>query len=210
MGFFDRFRKKEEQVVIDNGNRDMYGFENIERQDGSVLKIKALVDKEGKQQYQTVVDQRTGEQISLPQYVIMRINEQNEFRQDVVSMELVAEALQHPQYSNWIANDMLSEQNIDRVLNEQYGYVGGVQTRNGQIVRTVYRPGIVETLEQQKEAEKTEELLEDIRGGMDKERYKMYMQSQNYEVNVKTSHAQVLNPEMNPHNRKCGYDIGGR
>lgn len=206
MGFFSKLfsRKKENTRQTEHPNNypvDQYGFTNITREDGTTLNIKPLLDRDGNQSYQTIIDERTGEQIPIPQYVIMQTNEFGGFKQDKVLMELTAKALQDPQYANYIANHMLNTPNLDKVLNEQHGYVGGVQTRDNEIVRTAVRLGIVDTLEKQHEEENTKKLLETIRG-MDEDKYRIYQNAKNHEVHIKTSHAERLDKT----DRNSGFD----
>lgn len=207
MGLFSKLFKKKRpmQEKVTDSNRDFYGYINILRDDGTFLNISELLDKDGNHQCKTVIDQRTGEQVIIPQYQIMRMNESGQCRVDVISMELSASALQDPQYASWIANNMLNAQNIDIVLNQQYGYAGTIQTNNGKIVRSAYRPGVLDVFAQEAEADRNERLQAHIRG-MDVERYRIYQEAQNIEYNIKTDHAQRLGPEIYNNRNSEGYD----
>ncbi|MBE5812428.1 MAG: hypothetical protein E7314_02080 [Clostridiales bacterium] len=151
MGFWSNlFGKKEREQVENNYNYpiDSNGFINIPREDGTVLQIMPLMTGDGKQQYQSIVDQKTKEEISIPRYRVCIENEYGGIQGHNILMELPAEALQDPQYAEYIANNMLGQKNMLQVVDYQGGYAGGVQTRDGEIVRTVYRPGIIDGLTQ--------------------------------------------------------------
>lgn len=149
MGFFDKLFGRNKEVENNYTYPvDSNGFVNIPRDDGTVLQIMPLISGEGKQRYQSIVDQKTKEELSIPLYRICIENEYGGYQVHDILMELPLEVLQNPQIAEYVANNMLGQQNMSQVLDYQGGYAGGIQTRDGEIVRTVCRPGIVDGLTQ--------------------------------------------------------------
>lgn len=198
MGFFDKLfnRNKEPKTVAND-----VPF-NIQRNDGSVLRIKPEIDKDGNHVCKEVHDE-TGKLIAnIPQYLVYEQMENGMLIGHHIYMEVAKEYLDMPYYADYIANGLLSQDRLhDKVLGDYHGYAGFFNLdENGQITGRTIRANIVEALNVEKindhntriraEEERAEALRNEIRGE---------------NVNIKDSHAERLSPDMMPDWMREGY-----
>lgn len=191
MGFFDKVFNRNNEVKDVN---DM-GIINIQRNDGSILRIKPIIDKDGKQIGKEVKDERGNIIANIPQYLVYEQMENNMIVGHQVYMEVGKEYLDIPYYADYIANELLSQKRLhDKVLNDYHGYAGFLNfDENGQITGRSIRTDIVEALNVEKinqhnakirtKEEREEAFINEIMGKPS---------------NIKTSHAEKLSPDMMP------------
>lgn len=203
MGFFDKiFNKKKDEKAVAN---DL--CINIQRNDGSILRIKPVIDKEGNHMCKAIQDEYGNLIANIPQYLVYEQQEKGKIVGHYVYMEVAKEYLNVPYYADYIANDLLSEKRLhDKVLDNYHGYAGFFDLdENGQITGRNIRSEIIEALNVEKinehndrirsEEERAESLRNEIRGK---------------DTHIKDSHAEQLSPDMMPDWMREGYSRSER
>lgn len=143
--FFRRFKKENETQKLLTSGQDYTGktwreelveksksIENLkfQREDGSILTLIPTMQPNGEQAYEMIENEMTGKKNFIPIYTI--INEQNEQGAQILGNKILLDMnldriknLQ-PDELKFFSNVLLSEERINRVINQYEGYAGGM------------------------------------------------------------------------------------
>ena len=152
--FFKRFRRgeSEEQKLLTSGqsepernwreelvkNSQINQPLNFQRDDGSTLSLIPRMLQNGEQEYETIRNELTGNMIQIPVYTVVNENSQQgaQILAHKILLDITVEQLQNFQQDeiHFFANDLLSKERIEKVVNQYEGYAGGMyreqHTRN--------------------------------------------------------------------------------
>ena len=118
----------------------------LTREDGTTIEIEPVLDDLGYQSYSQVYNQRTHQMQNIPKFKVMHDWSHGRIRQDEILMDIDPNILNNPEYSQFIANTMLSEDRIFKIINEYGNYAGMIaQDQNGRLGKTI-DAGIIKTL----------------------------------------------------------------
>lgn len=184
------------QIQYENNRNTPNNTYFLPRRDGSTLEITPIYDNVGAgyPTYKQVKDSITKQMKLIPKFRIMHNVSHGRTMQSEIFMDINPELLNNPKYADFIANEMLSEQRISKVLNEYGNYAGTITQSENGILGKAKEEWIINTLKreecknaQQNQADRldrenayTKGILED---------------SQKYDVNYKTSHAEDLSEQ---------------
>lgn len=157
--FFKRFRKgeSEEQKLLTSGqttseknwreelvkNSQINQPLNFERDDGSTLSLIPRMLQNGKQECETIINEKTGNMVKIPVYTVINENHQQgaQILAHRILLDINIEQLKSFQQDEiqFFANDLLSKERIERVVNQYEKYAGGMyrnqNTRNAYKVK---------------------------------------------------------------------------
>ena len=152
--FFRRFGRKEndEQKLLTAGqsepernwreelvkNSQINQPLNFQRDDGSTLSLIPRMLQNGEQEYETIRNELTGNMAQIPVYTVVNENSQQgaQILAHKILLDITVEQLQNFQQDeiHFFANDLLSKERIEKVVNQYEGYAGGMyreqHTRN--------------------------------------------------------------------------------
>lgn len=159
---FNKNRKAlpEPQIQYQNNRNIPNNTYFLPRQDGSTLEITPVLDDLGHQSCEQVYNSRTKQMQTIRKFSIMHDVSHGRTMQSEILMDIDPELLNNPKYADFIANEMLSEQRISKVINEYGNYAGTIiQSENG-ILGKAKDEGIIKTLNREK-SENAKQIEED-------------------------------------------------
>ena len=204
MGFWDKIKNwlginKVKALPEGQGNQNISKYKQpvcLTRMDGSNIMIMPIYDRTGNQSYQEVLDHYTGERRLIPQFSITDTNLQNAMSNrgsDItkILMDIDFNLLQDDEYSNQVANVLLSSERLINVVDNEEHYAGQVvQDQEGQLKCTT-NLGIIKGLAASR-MENAQRFYE-MREAQEAERIAaMKENASQIQSQIKTSHAQEL------------------
>ncbi len=190
MGFFDRFKKTSNYKNENTVNDSLSNYESrFYRRDGTSFTLTPCVDsRTGQQKQERILNTRTGKLEFLPVYQYLDANDSNSFVGKTLCFDssVTVEALQFPEYRQLVADYLLDKNRVNKILNEynnsNIGYAGGLMQNSQGNWQKVVDNGIVQAIH----------LEHDIKRVSTESKPKI----PDTPVNIKTSHAEKLTPDM--------------
>jgi len=168
----------------------------LNREDGTSIEISPVLDRTGNQQYEQVFNNRTQQMQYIPKYKIYS-EELKELinpniLQHTILMDINPEMLKNEYYADYIANQMLSQERMSKVIKQYQSYAGGISLdENGQVRGRYVDDGIIQTLNATRE-ENSRRVEEARINREEADRKEILEKAQNLSVNIKNSHAEDL------------------
>lgn len=111
----------------------------LNRNDGTTVTIRPILDRVGNQAYEQVFNEASHQFQNIPRYMVS-CNELSEICGEgtlakQILMDINADTLKDPYYADYIANNILNGNRMEKVINEYHGYAGTILTdKNGAII----------------------------------------------------------------------------
>lgn len=179
--------------------RNNYTVENkmiLNRADGTTIEISPALDRTGNQLYEQVFNDATQQIQYIPKFNIyseeLKSLVNSNILRHTILMDINPELLKNQYYADYIANQMLSQERMKKVVGEYENYAGGISfDENGGITGKYVDKGIIRTLSATKE-ERNRMIAEARLRSEEEDKRKVMEKAQNISLNIKESHAEDL------------------
>lgn len=193
--FFNR-KNKVETLPEAQSNYIVENKMILNRADGTTIEISPALDRTGNQLYEQVFNDATQQIQYIPKFNIyseeLRSLVDSNILQHTILMDINPEILKNQYYADYIANQMLSQERMKKVVGEYENYAGGISfDENGAVTGRYVDKGIIRTLNATKE--ERNRMMTEARLKKDEEYKREVMEkAQNTSLNIKESHAEDL------------------